>query len=126
MSGRKVLLLDDSLLCLQLESSVLAQAGFDVRTASSLHEFEHALENFTPEIILTDVRMPEMDGAALCRRLKSRLRTGHVPVILFSSLPDQALAKLAETCGADGYLSKTRGLYQLVQRIEDFCESILW
>ena len=126
MSGRKVLLLDDSMLCLQLESSVLTQAGFDVRTACSLAEFETALESFTPEIILTDVRMPEMDGAQLCRRLKSRLKTGHVPVILFSSLPDDTLSELAEACGADGFFSKTRGLYQLVDRIEDFCESILW
>jgi CheY-like chemotaxis protein len=122
---RKILLVDDSDLVLLLEQEMLAGEGYEVRTASSVAQVNSVLSSWSPDIILTDVKMPDIDGTQLCRLIKSQLPR-LVPVILFSTLPDPALADLASRCGADGFLSKSNGLESLAQRVEDLCQSILW
>lgn len=122
---RKILLVDDSALALMLEAEILTNEGHDVRTAESVSQLNAVLRDFAPDIILTDVKMPDIDGADLCRLIKAQV-TRLVPVILFSSLPDQELAPLAKSCGADGFLSKSNGLESLVERVDDLCQDILW
>jgi CheY-like chemotaxis protein len=122
---RKILLVDDSALALMLEAEILTNEGHDVRTAESVSQLNEVLRDFAPDIILTDVKMPDIDGAELCRLIKAQV-TRLVPVILFSSLPDQELAPLAKSCGADGFLSKSNGLESLVERVDDLCQDILW
>lgn len=117
--------MDDSDLVLLLEQEVLTREGYEVRTACSVEQVNTVLRSWSPDIILTDVKMPDIDGTELCRLIKSQLHR-LVPVILFSTLPDPALAELARRCGADGFLSKSNGLESLAQRVEDICQSILW
>lgn len=125
-AGRKILIIDDSELCLQMEQSILGRAGFDVRTAATLHAFDRLLHEWLPDIVLTDVKMPELDGAELCRYVRRHMRAAHIPVVLFSVLPDTELERLADRCGADGFVSKHNGLNKLVERIEELWGSILW
>jgi CheY-like chemotaxis protein len=122
---RKILLVDDSELTLLLEAEILTESGYDVRTAATVQQVNLVLHAWAPDIILTDVKMPDMDGGQLCRLIKSQV-TRLVPIILFSTLPDDELAELARRCGADGYLSKSHGLDSLAQEVEELCESILW
>jgi CheY-like chemotaxis protein len=122
---RKILLVDDSDLTLLLEAETLSDEGYEVRTATSVVEVNAVLQSWAPDIILTDVKMPDMDGGELCRLIKSQLPR-LVPVILFSTLPDHDLERLAKTCGADGFLSKSHGLDSLAQRVEALCELIIW
>jgi two-component system, OmpR family, alkaline phosphatase synthesis response regulator PhoP len=124
--GRKVLIIDDSDIQLYFEQRVLERAGFDVKTANSLAEFEHLLQSWWPDIVLTDVQMPDISGDQLCSRLKSRMATSQTPVVLFSSLPEAQLSELARQCGADGHLSKENGLERLVIELNALWESILW
>ena len=122
---KKLLLVDDSELSLQVEQAYLSNEGFEVRVAATIADCERTLEVWTPDLVLTDVRMPEMSGPELCKAIKKRLHR-LVPVVLFSSLPEAALEHLATQCGADGYLCKRRGLKQLADQVREICESILW
>jgi len=122
---RKILLVDDSQLTLLLEAETLTESGYDVRTAATVQQVHLVLDAWAPDIILTDVKMPDMDGAELCRVIKSQV-TRLVPIILFSDLGDTELAELARRCGADGYLSKSHGLDSLANQVEELCESIVW
>jgi CheY-like chemotaxis protein len=122
---RKILLVDDSELTLLLEAEILSSAGYEVRTAASVVEVHDILEVWSPDVILTDVKMPDMDGAELCRLIKRQV-TRLVPIILFSNLGDEELANLARQCSADGYLSKSHGLDSLARQVEELCESIVW
>jgi DNA-binding response OmpR family regulator len=124
--GRKVLIVDDSDVLLYFEERVLVRAGFDVRTANSLDSFDEVLRSWWPDIVLTDVQMPDIRGDELCKVLKARMPTSQTPVVLFSSLPDAELAVLAQGCGADGFLSKHNGLERLVEELETLWASILW
>jgi DNA-binding response OmpR family regulator len=123
---RKVLIFDDSELCLVFGREVLSGAGFEVAVAQRLAEFERVLRDWQPDVVLADVRMPEVDGVTLCRRLKQSLRTAHVCVVLFSNLSSSHLETLAADCGADAYVSKASGFESLPVIISSLCEEILW
>lgn len=122
----KILIFDDSALCRAFAGEVLTRAGFEVAPARNLGELDRLLVIWQPDIILTDVRMPELDGATLCQRLKQSLPTTHLPVMLFSILKEAQLEALAAHCGADAYLSKRRGFDPLPAAVTALCEEILW
>jgi PleD family two-component response regulator len=123
---RRILLIDDSEITLELERGVLEARGYDVRATSTLMEFERVLADFKPHLILTDIHMPEVQGTDICRTLKSEYNTQDIPIVLFSSLPDDDLSKLAEQVGADGFLSKAHGLEALGEKIDELVNSIIW
>ena len=79
MEARKILLIDDSEITLAMEKSVLEAKGYEVRAASTLVEFEKQLKEFTPDLILTDIHMPEATGADICRTLKNEYNTQNIP-----------------------------------------------
>ena len=126
MEKRRILIIDDSEITLQMEKSVLEARGYDVRATSTLMEFERVLAEFRPDLILTDIHMPEATGADICRTLKNEYKTQDIPIVLFSSLDDVELGALAEQVGADGFLSKAHGLDALGEKVDELVESILW
>ena len=63
--------------------------------------------------------MPEATGTDICRTLKNEYGTQDIPIVLFSSLPDEELSKLAEQVGADGFLSKANGLEAMGEKIDE-------
>jgi CheY-like chemotaxis protein len=111
---------------LHVVGSTLERAGFDVRTSSDLDALATAFGGWKPDLILTDVNMPGLSGVELCRKLKSSYETAHVPVVLYSSLDDDALAKLARECEADGFLSKSKGLDVLPKELAFLIESTVF
>jgi len=123
---KKILLIDDSEITLAMEKSVLEARGYEVRATSTLLEFEKTLQVWKPDLILTDIHMPEAKGSDICRTLKNEYGTQDIPIVLFSSLNDEELGALAEQVGADGFLSKTNGLEALGEKVDELVSSILW
>jgi CheY-like chemotaxis protein len=127
MAGKKkILLLDDSAITLEMEKAVLEERGYEVAVAATLLEFQAALERFQPEIILTDLMMPDISGKDIVRVLKQDFHTERIPIVLFSSKPDAELAEIAEQAGADGYLSKSHGIESLGDMVDELVDSIIW
>ena len=127
-TGRKVLVIDDSEICREAEMAMLQMGGFDVRAAQDIVEFDRILESWNPEIILTDLQMPDIDGAALCKMLRARFKTARVPIVMFSSVDEVQLAEIAREAGADAYLSKNMGdgFLDLPDRLKALCEEIVF
>jgi CheY-like chemotaxis protein len=123
---RRILLIDDSEITLELEKMTLEARGYEVCATSSLVAFERLLHEFKPDLILTDIHMPEVQGTDICRTLKAEYNSQDIPIVLFSSLPDHELKVLSEQVGADGYVSKEHGLEALGEKIDELVESILW
>jgi CheY-like chemotaxis protein len=116
--GRRLLIVDDSPTVRAVLSAKLLDRGYPVRAARTLAETADLLEQWKPEIVVTDVSMPDVEGDELCRRIKAHM-TRIVPVILYSSLPEAELAlRAAESC-ADGYVSKTSGVDALIARMDE-------
>jgi len=123
---KRILLLDDSTITLEMEKAVLEERGYKVAAAANLLEFQSALDVFQPEIILTDLMMPDISGKDIVRVLKQDFHTEKIPIILFSSKGDDELQEIAEQAGADGFLSKSHGIDKLGDMVDEMVDSILW
>lgn len=101
-----ILIVDDVVFNVQALGSLLSEAGCQVVPATSAAQAERRLEALTPELILLDVMMPEVDGYTLCQRIKANPKTQHIPVIFLSAL-DEAMDKFRgfQAGGAD-YITK--------------------
>jgi CheY-like chemotaxis protein len=127
MTGKKrILLLDDSTITLEMEKAVLEERGYEVAVAANLIEFQAELDQFQPEVILTDLMMPDISGKDIVRVLKQDFHTERIPIILFSSKSDDELAEIAEQAGADGFLSKSHGIEKLGDMVDELVDSIIW
>jgi CheY-like chemotaxis protein len=126
VDSRRLLLIDDSEIALAYAESVLTDAGFDVRAVSSLSAFQAVLAEWKPHMIVTDLYMPEMNGAELCQWLRREVSTARIPIVICSSTPDDELAAVARAVGADAYVSKLAGLDALPERLNKLCDEILW
>jgi CheY-like chemotaxis protein len=116
-SATKLLLIDDSEMTLELLQSLLTPLGFDVRIAVALGEIRSIVANWAPNVIVADVKRPDIPGNELCARLKASVGTTDVVVLLCSSLPEAALASLARAARADGYVTKSHGLERFVEQL---------
>ena len=126
MPKKKILLLDDSEITLEMERAVLEERGYEVAVATNLIEFQALLDGFQPEVILTDLMMPDISGKDIVRVLKQDFHTERIPIVLYSSRPDEELAEIAEQAGADGSLSKSRGIERLGDMVDELVDSIIW
>jgi len=86
--------------------------SFDVRQAKDGEEGWEIAQEAAPDIIISDIMMPRMDGNMLCRKLKDDVRTSHIPVILLTAKDTDADKTEGYNAGADSYLTKpfTAGL----------------
>lgn len=104
----RVLVIDDSITTRTLEKNILETAGFDVYVAIDGMEAWSMLPTVDPDVIISDVEMPNMNGLELTARIKSSTQFQHIPVVLLTSLgkPEQREAGLR--AGANAYLVKSR------------------
>ena len=82
-----------------------------------------AARQHTPDLVLSDVMMPKLDGYALCQKLKADERLRHVPVVLLTAKAAEADALQGLTCGADDYLSKPFSAEALRARVANLLAS---
>ncbi len=125
-TAKRILLIDDSEITREMIQFSLEAEGHEVVVAGDLLTFDKILQEFNPQIILTDVNMPDIQGDEICKVLKAKYDTSNIPIILFSSLDDDQLATLAERAGADGYVSKQRGIESLIKQINEVVFLVLW
>jgi two-component system, OmpR family, KDP operon response regulator KdpE len=110
----RVLVVDDEPQITRVLRTVLNSHGYQVRTAA---EGEAALSNFAdwrPELVITDLYMPHMDGVELCRRIRA---VSNVPIIVLSVKGEEKSKVEALDSGADDYVTKPFGMDELLARV---------
>jgi CheY-like chemotaxis protein len=112
---RRILVVDDSVLFLDVTRAVLEQAGYSVLCASSLADVER-LTSARPDLVLMDVQMPEAYGDDVAMVMRA-MRRVHVPIYLLSSLEDDELTQRASEAEIEGFISKRQGPEHLVDRV---------
>jgi CheY-like chemotaxis protein/class 3 adenylate cyclase len=117
-SGLTVLLVDDSDLIHRHTRPILQAEGYEVVEAWDGEEALALCAQRLPDLILTDVEMPKLDGWELCRRIKQDAKTAHVPVVICSSLGAAADLERGFDLGADEYLVKPVIAEELVGRLQ--------
>ncbi|MEY2869905.1 MAG: hypothetical protein RIR01_2408, partial [Bacteroidota bacterium] len=91
---------------------------YEVFEAADGGEGEKLALSKSPDLIISDVMMPKVDGFELCKRIKSNVQTSHIPVILLTARTSEELKMTGYQSGADEYLAKPFNLEILLLRIE--------
>jgi len=102
----KVLVVDDSLSQRRALEQLLQDAGYHVQTARDGIEAAEQLDTFTPDIVLTDLEMPRMNGIEFASHIRIRDKFSRLPVIMITSRTTQMHRKMAEAAGISLYLVK--------------------
>ena len=107
-NGRKrtVMLIDDEAPWLQVMTTALQGESFNVITASSGEAALRQMRRKKPDLILSDVRMPDMNGFDLFEKVRSDVTLKGVPFVFMSFLDDFDARKVAKELGADDYVAK--------------------
>jgi len=77
------------------------------------------IQNKQPDIIISDIMMPQMDGFELCKKIKQNINTSHIPVILLTARSDSDSTQIGYNLGADAYISKPFELDLLITVIRN-------
>ncbi|NUT56570.1 MAG: response regulator [Thermoleophilia bacterium] len=105
-AGPLVLIVDDDERLREYVRVNLEAEGYEVREAGSAEEGLEALGERSPDLILLDVMMPQVDGWETLRRIQEHTGVGAIPVIMFSGQVDERSAAEAQSRGAQGFIGK--------------------
>ena len=110
----KVLIVDDEEHIVEMLTATLAFAGFEVRGAGTCAQALAALAEFTPEVALLDVMLPDGSGFELCRTLHERLDLGVIFLTALDGMDDKLTGL---TLGGDDYITKPFSVAEVVARV---------
>lgn len=113
----RVLLIDDEQFYFKLIRKTLKEAEYDLEYAKSANEGLAKIPSFEPEMLIIDLKLPEMDGFEILERLRRDLKFSHIPVIVITSKDELSEKLRAFELGADDYLVKPFQPEELVARM---------
>src|SRR5919204_2398563 len=102
----KVLVADDSVTVRKIAERQLTEAGYEVALAASGEEALAWLENERPDLIISDVIMPNKNGYDVCAFVRANATLASTPVLLISGIVNEEVSRLAESCHADAVIKK--------------------
>jgi two-component system KDP operon response regulator KdpE len=111
---RNVLVVDDEPQITRVLRTTLSGQGFMVRTAGDGDEALEVMREWTPDLVITDLAMPNLTGLELCRRIRSK---SHVPIIVLSVRGEEKTKVEALDAGADDYVTKPFNMNELLARV---------
>ena len=113
-----ILIVDDSPENLKLLTDTLTPEGYRVISASSGEQALAAVAARPPELVLLDIRIPDMDGFEVYRRLKSRVESRDLPVIFLSAITEMVRRVEGLKLGAVDFISKPFQIEELLARVQ--------
>lgn len=111
----KVLVVDDDLDILAVMQLLLKMKGFEVEVTTKGEETFDKVDVFKPNLILLDVLLSGYDGRIICKELKSKDETMHIPIIMFSAHPS-AVESIREY-GANDFIAKPFDVNELIRKV---------
>src|SRR6266545_2669182 len=118
MSGERILFVDDEEQIRKLLTSYLQRQGYEVVVATDGYEGLKAIRTRAPDLVITDVNMPNMNGFELARRMRADYRTARIPILMLSARKeaDDILTGYSE--GADEYVAKPIEMAVLAAKVD--------
>ena len=122
--SKRLLIVDDEPSLLRAVSVCLRGEGYEVDTARSGDEALVHIAQRVPDLIVSDIRMPRMDGYALARQLRSNPRTDLIPIVFLTAKDDNADRIAGIRSGVDAYLTKPFEPDELIAVIGNILERV--
>jgi DNA-binding response OmpR family regulator len=117
MAGRKILVVDDEAVLVETIAYNLEQAGYQVFTACDGSSALQAANRESPDLIILDIMLPEMDGIEVCRQLRRESKTSTTPIMMLTAKGDEIDKVVGLEVGADDYVTKPFGRRELLARV---------
>ncbi len=114
----RILVVDDQRTNAEMVSGLLGNLGYEVDVASNGEEALERVASKAPDLVISDILMPRMDGYELCRRLRASAATALLPVILVTSAEPQTERVKGVEAGADDFLAKPVNWAELFARVK--------
>jgi len=111
---KHILVVDDESQITRVLRTSLSSHGYDIRVANDGETALEIMKDWTPDLVITDLAMPNMDGLELCRRLRAK---SQVPIIVLSVRGEERTKVKALDVGADDYVTKPFGIEELLARV---------
>jgi two-component system alkaline phosphatase synthesis response regulator PhoP len=106
---RKILIVDDESVLVETIAYNLEQAGYQVETAADGNSALEAVRRASPDLIILDIMLPEMDGLEVCRQLRRDEATATTPIMMLTAKGDEIDKVVGLEVGADDYVTKPFG-----------------
>jgi len=113
-----ILIVDDDLSARQTLSALMEREGYEVRCAPSGQTALMFAQEEAPDLILLDIRLPDVDGFQVCQRLKENRRTCDTPVIFISALEEMEDKIKGFVAGGVDYITKPFQVEEVLARVE--------
>ncbi len=111
---KRILVVDDESQITRVLRTSLSTHGYDIRVANDGETALEIMKDWTPDLVITDLAMPNMDGLELCRRLRAKTQ---IPIIVLSVRGEERTKVQALDAGADDYITKPFGMDELLARV---------
>jgi DNA-binding response OmpR family regulator len=113
---KRILAVDDNNDILEILKYILEDSGYKVDTLSNGHHLFEQIQKHTPDLILLDIMLGDVDGRELCREVKGTEETHDIPVIMISA--SHHLADMMYKCSPDDFVEKPFDLKVLLTSVE--------
>lgn len=117
MAGEKILIVEDEEDVMELIRYNLMKEGFRCDVAYNGREALKKASSASPDLVLLDLMLPEVDGLEVCKRFKSSPQTEHAPIVMVTAKSDEADIVTGLELGADDYITKPFSPKVLVARV---------
>jgi len=111
---RNILVVDDEAQITRVLKTTLSAQGYAIRTATDGKQALQEMKGWSPDLVITDLRMHNMDGLQLCRSIRGESR---IPIIVLSVKGEEAIKVEALDAGADDYITKPFSINELLARV---------
>ena len=111
---KHILVVDDESQITRVLRTSLSSHGYDIRVANDGETALEIMKDWAPDLVITDLAMPNMDGLELCRRLRAKTQ---IPIIVLSVRGEEQTKVKALDAGADDYVTKPFGIEELLARV---------
>jgi len=115
--GKKILVVDDEAVLVETIAYNLEQAGYSVMTVADGASALEAAHRESPDLIILDIMLPEMDGLEVCRQLRRDSNTATTPILMLTAKSDEIDKVVGLEIGADDYVTKPFGRRELLARV---------
>lgn len=120
----RILVVDDSSTLRRMIENSLAESGFEVTSCASGKEAIELAQRTPPDVVITDLNMPEIDGLALTRQLRSQPSTAHCPILILTTDNTAERKQAARQAGASGWVLKPFQPETLIRAINSVCKRL--
>jgi len=111
---KRILVVDDEPQITRVLRTSLSSHGYDIRVANNGETALEIMKDWSPDLVITDLAMPNMDGLELCRRLRTKAQ---IPILVLSVRGEERTKVKALDAGADDYITKPFGIEELLARV---------